>query len=333
MPNRLLCALMLLLSSVPVRAVVVEVRGDGGDFTSVDLTIADGVTALCTVKRPSTGYGTLCRFELPAGTRALTLRGRYVPQGGQRERSGERRYAVLDLGPATRELAATERPYGERVAAFLRTFDRLTGRGAEHGGHPTPSTAAEIAAAEKRLGYPLPPEFVSLLRTVGPLALGDDWVSKPGEIENAYDQMRHVWGTPDEAMVEEYSEAMRSVLKKSVLLYHEAGDGYGGLLYRPGPTQSCGEQGLYAWTSQEGGTDRLKNPDGSCMDFAAAFRWLVEWELLETESENAAEESTPSQLIVDGAAPVMKLRLEVDSSAEGFAPSLQGHWRGPYDGD
>lgn len=328
-----LWCVMTLVSCNSAHAVTVNVRGDLGDFKSAELAIVDGERALCTLKPAADGYGTLCRFELPAGVRALTLRGRYTPSGGLRARSGERRYAVLDLGPATRELAATERPYGERVAAFLRQFDRLTGRGAEAAKSDAPFSAADIAVAEKRLGFPLPVEFVSLLRTLGTLSLGDDWLMRPAEIDNAYDQIVHVWGTPEEAMAEEYSEAMRGSLKKSVLLFNEAGDGYGGLLYRPGPTKSCGDHGVYYWTSQEGGTDRLVNPDGSCMDFAAAFRWLLGWCLLESESENAAEESNPPKLVIDSEAPEMKLRLEVDSSAEGFAASLQGHWRGPSDGD
>ncbi len=329
---RQLLALVVLCCG-PVRAAVIDVRGDYGDFKSAELAIVDGGRSLCTLKPAPEGYGTLCRFELPAGVRTLTLRGRYTPDGGLRARSGERRYTVLDLGPATRELAATGRPYGESVAAFLGKFDQLTGHDRDVATRNPPFRASDIAAAEKRLGYPLPVEFASLLGTVGSLSLGDDWLSKPDEIENAYDQMIHVWGTPEEAMAEDYSESMRASLKKSVLLFNEAGDGYGGLLYRPGPTKSCGEHGVYYWTSQEGGTDRLKNADGSCMDFAAAFRWLLEWRLLESESENAAEESDAPSLVIDSAAAVMQLRLEVDGSADAFAATLRGHWKGPYDGD
>lgn len=332
MSLRVLIASLFLLSS-PARAVVIDIRGDLGDVKSAELAIVDGERTLCALKPATDGYGTLCRFELPAGVRTLTLRGRYTPSGGLRARIGERRYSVLDLGPATRELAATGRPYGERVAAFFRQFDRLTGRDPDTAKGEKPFGAVEIAAAEKRLGYPLPVEFASLLTTVGSLSFGDDWLTKPAEIENAYDQMVHVWGTPEEAMATDYSESMRASLKKSVLLFNEAGDGYGGLLYRPGPTKSCGEHGVYYWTSQEGGTDRLLNTDGSCMDFAAAFRWLLGWRLLEAESEDAAEDGSPPRLVIDGAAAVMQLRLEVDGSEDKFAVTLRGHWRGAYDGD
>lgn len=336
MSVRFLCVLLFLCCG-PAGAVQIDVRGDLGGLRGADLAIADGDRTLCTLKPAADGFGSLCRFELPAGTRALALRGRYTSSGGLRVRQGERHYAVLDLGPATRELAATERPYGERVAAFLRQFERLTRREGRAGPDTEVSVrlfgAAEIAAAEKRLGYPLPVDYVSLLRSVGSLSFGDDWTTRPDEIENAYDQMLHLWGTPAEAMAEDYSEKMRAALKKSVLLFNEAGDGYGGLLYRPGPTSACGEQGVYAWTSQEGGTDRLLNSDGSCMDFAAAFRWLIEWRLLETESEDLAEDSGAPTLVIDGAASLMKLRLDVDSGADTFALTLSGHWRGPYDGD
>lgn len=50
------------------------------------------------------------------------------------------------------------------------------------------------------------------------------------DIDSAYAQMRNVWETPEDAMQQDYSEPMRTLLKNSVLLFTESGDGYGGLL-------------------------------------------------------------------------------------------------------
>jgi hypothetical protein len=191
-----------------------------------------------------------------------------------------------------------------------------------------PADTKALAAGATRVGFALPPDFLSLLRSVGDFSIGDHSLMAAGELDDAYAQMLHVWGTPEEAMQSDYSEKFRDVLKHSTLLFTEVGDGYGGLLYRPGKTQACGEAGTYYWTSQEGGTEVLKNPDGSCMDFNAAMRWILDGFVIDELAESVGEELAHTVLIdSSGAAPEIELALSTGDSVE---VTLRGTWPGPH---
>jgi hypothetical protein len=193
-------------------------------------------------------------------------------------------FFALAAGAHTLEIRIDEdesKPYGARVAALVAQLQRTVPDAAIETREPP--TQAALDAAQERLGFALPPDFVSLQLAVGALAIGDSALMRADEIEVAYAQMIHVWGTPEPALAEEYDAKFIEELRHGVLLYTEVGDGYGGLLYRPGPTRACGAAGVYYWTSQEGGTRRLLNPDGSCMDFRAAWRWVLEHALEDLE--------------------------------------------------
>jgi len=320
-------------------AATMDVRARLDDVASADLAIvADGKT-VCSIKLPTRDAGanaSACSFELPANARALTVRGKYETAGpGRHMIEGTRSFAVLDLAEASKALTASSQAYGARVAEFANAVGRIAQ--AQLPGKAAPIKPgksvdqASVDAAQKRLGFELPADFVSLELSIGAVGWGDNEAMPMKNIDNAYAQMRNVWGTPEDAMQEDYSESMRTLLRKSVLLFTETGDGYGGLLFKPGASKACGEQGTYYWTSQEGGTHVLKNADASCMDFRAAFRWVLDWLLLDSVSDAIAEDAQTAAVLLDSSTARQVLDLQVARDSDRFSPSLRGYWKIPYD--
>jgi hypothetical protein len=333
-----LVAAFALAASGLSSAATLEIHPYLREGDSADLVVlVDGKQA-CAVKIAKAAADVhrkpACRFELPASASRLGVRGTYEGVRWSTKKryrhEGEQSWPLVDFAPAGSRLAQPGKSYGERVADFLAAANAFAGRqlGADYvqsieGGKP--ASAAAIAAAEKRLGYALPADFVSIQRTVGALRIGDHGLMSIEDVADADTQMRKVWGTPEDAMQESYSDKARANLRASTLLFTEVGDGYGGLRYRPAPTGACGEQPFYQWISQEGSDKALRHADGRCMDFAAAFRWLIEGFVLEDYADELASEK--GALLIDSSAGVQPLAL--DTSDERFAVSLSVRWQGP----
>jgi hypothetical protein len=333
-----LAATFALAAAGASRAATLQIHPYLREGDSADLTVLVDGKEVCAVKIAKAVAGvhkkSACRFELSASASRLSVRGEYEGvrwSTNQRYRyQGEQSWPLLDFAPVGSRLTQAGKSYGERVADFLAAANAFAGRqlGANYvrsleAGKP--ADAAMIAAAEKRLGYALPADFVSIQRRIGALRIGDHGLMAIEDVADADTQMRKVWGTPEDAMRESYSDKARANLRASTLLFTEVGDGYGGLRYRPAPTQACGEQPFYQWISQEGGDQALRHEDGRCMDFAAAFRWLIEGFVLEDYADELASEK--GAVLIDSSAGVQPLAL--DTSAERFAVSLSVRWQGP----
>ncbi|WP_395683978.1 hypothetical protein [Dokdonella sp.] len=300
----------------------------------VDLVIlADGKT-VCTLKGKEAGNAAAepgCRFDLAPATRVLQVRGRYTTNNGAGKpvaHAGTQALRLLDMASTSRHLLDVQRPYGERVGAYidaLRSLARDNGveLDIEAG---TPVDAAAIAAAEKRLGFALPPEFVSLQRTLGAIRIGDHGMTRVASLRDAYGAIVTDWGTPESAMTDDYSPKMQELLRASTLLFTEVGDGLGGLVYRPPPTKACGGRGIYYWTSQEGSEHNL-SANGACPDFTGAFRWLLEGFVVADFADDLDEEK--GIVLVDSSIGGQTLRLGV-SDDPGFAVGIAQRWNGPY---
>ena len=317
-----------------VHAVPVEVSAALWSGTEVDLVLAVDGNTVCTLKGKQgdadTAVDPVCRFELAPTTRTLQVRGRFVAtDDGRRQRyAGEQTIALLDLAPVSRLLLDAQRPYGQRVAAFIKALQSVAlehalGFAVETG---KPADAAAIAAAEKRLGFALPPELVSVLRTVGAIHIDDHSMTEAAALRDGYGAIIHDWGTPEAAMSEDYSPAMQKLLRASTLLFTEVGDGLGGLLYRPPPTKACGERGIYYWTSQES-SDHNLSANGACPDFTGAFRWLLEGFVIADFADALAEEQ--GIVVIDSSTGAQKLRLTV-AGGSGFAVGLAREWNGAH---
>lgn len=338
-PNPLVFAAALMLAaSVSSRAATIEIHPYLNEGESADLAVLADGKELCAIridkiaadayKKPA------CRFELPASASKLSVRGAYEGVHWNMKKryryEGEQSWPVLDFAAVGRRLTQPGKSYGERVADFIpaanafaaKQIDAVYANVLEIG---KPAGAAEIAAAEKRLGYALPADSVSIQRTVGAFRIGDHGVMPIEQIADADTQMRMVWGTPEEAMRESYSDKQRANLRASTLLFTEVGDGYGGLRYWPAPNKTCGDQPFYQWISQEGGDEALKHADGRCMDFAAAFRWVLDGFLLERYADEL--DSEKGVLLIDSSTGAQPLALR--TGTERFAISLVTRWQGP----
>lgn len=326
--------LLLAFAAASAQAATVQIYPYLDPGAEVDLALQVNGESRCTIKvsgAAQDAYRTpVCRFELPAADASIGVRGTYAAAKGKSTRV-ERSWRVLDFAGVGGLLTQPGKPYGERMAAFIPAASAFavkhlgnSYRGAIEAGQP--ASQADVEAAEKRLGYALPADFVSMQRRVGALTLGDHYLTPIGSIDDADTQMRKLWGTPEEAMRESYSDARRAGLRASTLLFTEVGDGLGGLRYRPAPTKTCGSRDLYEWVSQEGSDRVLKNADGSCMDFAAAFRWVLEAFLIDGWSDELGGEGV---LLVDSSAAVQALQLRSEFGAAGVG--LDVAWRGPHD--
>jgi hypothetical protein len=321
-------------AAAAANAATVEVHSGLDPGARADLVVQVRGEIRCTIRIAGAAAelrgAPACRFELPASAASLDLRGTYAPANAGRM-PVERSWRLVDLAGVAGLLSQPDLSYGERMAAFIPAANAFAARqlGEAHAGAVeagTPASQAEIEAAEKRLGYALPADFVSMQRRVGALALGDHYLTPIGSVNDADTQMRTLWGTPEEAMRESYSEARRTALRASTLLFTEAGDGFGGLRYRPAPTKACGSRDLYEWVSQEGGDRVLRNADGSCMDFAAAFRWVLEGLLFADWSDALGGEQA---LLVDSSAAVQRMKLGEAPGEPGIG--LEAAWRGPHE--
>lgn len=315
-------------------AAPVEVSVPLWQARDVDLAILVDGASVCTLKGKQAAAGTpvepTCRFDLAPSTRTLQVRGRYVTDddGKRKAHAGEQAIALLDFAPVSKRLLDAQRSYGERVSAFIEAMRALA---REHGidvdiDAGPPATAAAVAAAEKRLGFALPPDLVSLQRRLGAIRIGDHSMTAVASLRDAYGAIVNDWGTPAAAMADDYSPAMQERLRASTLLFTEVGDGLGGLLYRPPPTKACGERGTYYWTSQESGEHDL-SANGACPDFAGAFRWLLEGFVIADFADALDEEK--GIVLIDSSAGAQKLRLEV-SDATGFSVGLARQWDGAH---
>lgn len=333
-----LVASWLLVATVAVRAAMIEIYPYLREGDSADLAVLVDEKSLCTIRIENAAQDvskkSACRFELPAAAATLSVRGEYRGvhwDTKQRySRKGEQSWPLVDFAGVGGRLIQPGKPYGERMADFIAAANRFATErlGKEYGQRiraRRPAAQADIDAARKRLGYGLPADFLSMQQKVGAIVIGDHGLTEIEQVADADTQMRTVWGTPAEAMKEAYSEQSRANLRASTLLFTEVGDGYGGLRYRPPPNKTCGDQPYYQWISQEGSDKALKHADGRCMDFAAAFRWVLEGFLLEDYADELASEK--QALLIDSSAAVQPLVLQ--TGTDRFAIGLVVRWQGP----
>lgn len=283
---------------------------------TANLTLSIDSQPACTIalqEQPTKWVTRECAIDLPASAREFVLSGEFAfTDKVRRSRArGTQRWRIVDLAPVVGPLRDASRPFGQRVRDFVRAKSALEKT------HPTladdvsvePAAAAEsadaIKAAESRLGFPLPPEHVSLLRDVGAMEIDDSSFMAASTLNRADRQMLTEWGTPAEAM-KELSSEMMTVLRASTMLYTEVGDGLGALLYEPAlPSRpsGCGRQPAYYWIHQEGtgpSPERLMRADGkTCASYTEAVIWLLAQQVFALWED----EEDPHLVLVDRSAP------------------------------
>lgn len=268
-----------------------------------------------------------CALTLASDVTAITLTGEFSADGGKRMQKGTMRWQVVDIGPFLRPLRDRTRPMGDRVRDFLKQKAAFEARHASvleafYLSNAMPDPASEIAAAEKRLGFPLPGEHRHLLATVGGLELGDSSMTRAADIKRSYAAMIEDWETPKVELDKALTKSTRALLDATTLLYTEVGDGYGGLLYRPVGEPKCADGPAFYWIHQDeiNEPELLQRASGGCVDYTSAIIFTIAQDgLVEYDS------SEPNVVVVDRSAPEpQKLELTYDGS--GFAFRLRQDW-------
>lgn len=329
------CLAFFLVTPPLGAATRLQIRVYAYDVRDLNLQLLADGTPLCTLRGTKVSKLS-CEADLPTTAKQWHVRGSYevLTTFGYHRKTGESRYTVLDIGPVAQRLADRSALFGERMSDFIGALQQFRKQYSSDANYPLiekgkPATQIDFDNAKKRLGFALPADFVSLQKLTGAFSIGDHSLTAVKDIDNAYVQMRRNWGTPEEAMQTDYSAAFRKMLKESVLLFTEVGDGLGGLIYRPGPSQECAENARFYWTEQEGGTDLLKDMDGHCMDFAQAMDWIIGTFALDELADEVAQMSAPS-ILVDSSLAMQQVALTVDTNAESFRVEVRAHWSGPH---
>lgn len=274
-----------------------------------------------------------CTLPLPAAAAEIRVSGevkwKHWKKGRQVSR-GTQTWKVLDLGPMAAPLRDTSRPFGARMSdllAALPVFEKNSGGLVETSyllDAGEKGTAAAVAAAAKRLGYALPPEYESLVVDFGVPQLGDSYFVRPEKLVNAFEQMVTQWETPRAHLEKGLSAKSKSLYRSGTLLFTEVGDGLGGLLYRPAPVSECvGKAGFYG-VHQDGidSPELLRAADGSCRTFLQAMLWVLAEQLFQS-----FDDTGDAAVVVDRSAPApFRLTLHHDGGTTGPGFRLMPDW-------
>ena len=313
--------------------VIIQVWDD--EEYDADLNIVVDSLEVCQIrleKDQDKGLHDVCSFDLPKDASELTLQGTFSRvyetnifghNWGRRKRvHGRQQFKIVDTAPMTHHLRDTSRPFGKRI----RDFQKATVDFAQQFsiideellflelGKAVP--ASMIKAAEKHLGFNLPAEHVNLLLETGQFYIDYidySYLELAGKLDNAYNHIISPQGLgyPKDA-IDILPSNVITLLKSSVILYIEVGDGLGFLLYQLKGPADCNSKEAYYWIHDHYMVDPLllKNRDGSCKTYTEAMIWLLAQQFLYINYENYYSYPDTSIVLVDSSAPRgSKLRL------------------------
>ena len=277
-----------------------------------------------------------CSFDLPKNASELTLQGIFSRayetnifghSWSRRKRvPGKQQFKIVDIAPMTQHLRDTSRPFGKRIRDFQEAtvdFEQQYPVANDDEGIDFPLRLGEpiatdvVEVAEQRLGFNLPAEHVSLLLEAGQFYIRDSYLESAERLQNTYDYMISPQGLsyPKES-IDKLPSNVVTLLKSSVVLYTEVGDGLGFLLYQPKGTADCNNKEAYYWIHEDeiASPLLLKNSDGSCKTYNEAMIWLFAQQFFAPNSDYFyyafhTDENT-NVVLVDSSAPSgSKLRL------------------------
>ncbi len=243
-----------------------------------------------------------------------------------RPERGEQKWTVLDVAPLVIPLRDTQRSMPDRVSTFLQAKNDFEKTHSEIFDSPVSiefdekQSAESIRDAEKRLGFSLPPEHRDLLQKLGVVIIADSHFMKAESLFNSFDQMVQVWETPTERLLE-LSKDTQELLRKSVILYTEVGDGFGALLYKP--AVSAGGPPEFYWIHQDSisSPKLLRNNNGELKSYSDAVRFLFIHQLF------PLFDAGPGYVFRDSSATnASKYFLSPDAYADDFSLRLDINW-------
>ena len=270
--------------------------------------------------------------KLPAVVKEVQIEGslawKHYQEGNQKS-SGTSKDSFVDFTPAIRPLRSQE-SWGKRMDKLVKELVKLEKQQEDRGDSPSeniessgPVPPAEIKVAEQRLKFALPEEHKQLLQDYGAWSYSDSYCVASAALERADKQMLAIWGSPASEFAS-LSATNKALYQASVMLYVEAGDGYGALIYHP--TTAGGE---YYWIHQDD-LDRpakLVDSQGKPRDYSSTMRWLIANQILMfyedaffgTFIDRSSPTALPYELRLDFPAPkqprqprALEARLTVD---------------------
>ncbi len=330
-------ASLSLAASSPVSATPPSIRVDvhHAEERSGTVTLEVAGAPPCVIVLKGDGKSReACTIPLPAGVNAIRLSGevrwKHWTKGRQVSK-GTQSWKVLDLGPVVAPLRDASRPIGARMkglVAALPAFEKASGGLVEESAYLVDAgekgTAAAVAAAEKRLGYALPPDYASLVVDFGVPQLGDSYFERPEKLASAFEQMVKQWGTPRADLEKALSGKTKALYRSGTLLYTEVGDGLGGLLYQPAPVPECGGKAGFYGVHQDDidSPELLRAADGSCRTFLQSVLWVLSEQLFQSYDDTG-----DAGVVVDRSAPApFRLTLHHDGETTGPGFRLQPDW-------
>ncbi len=247
-------------------------------------------------------YLTSDAVKLPRNADSVEIEGdlawKHFREGDQKS-SCKSKYRLADFTPAITTLRSQE-SWGKRMDKFVKELVKLEKQQEDRAESPSewissdgPVSSNAIKAAEQRLKFALPPDHTRMLQDYGAWSYGDSSCVSADEIDRADKQMRSIWGSPASEFAS-LSEKNKVLYQESVMLFVEAGDGYGALIYHP---NSAG--GEYFWTHQDQLDEptRLDDSQGKPRDYSSTMLWLIANQILVSY-----EDAFPECMFIDRSA-------------------------------
>jgi hypothetical protein len=270
-----------------------------------------------------------CRLELPAGTRALEVKGRYTATRWDADArrthvssvAGEQEFALRDGSALSAPLRAPTGSARERWQLVAEAERRLVAGwdGTPLLAHDAPVATRAVDEAAARLGFALPPGYRELVTTVGALQFGDSHVPGPADLARADRTILHRWGHGDGGTPSWLSEGTSRLLARSVVLFFEVGDGMGGVLFVPPPNDTCG-QGWASFRFHEesmaSDMERLGAGGLGCAGFESRLEDAFGTFLFDAQAAALADET--GEVLIDEGATTQRLYLRYGTHGEGF---------------
>lgn len=323
----------LALAALPAGAIQVEIHTHWIPEAENSFTFLLGDRELCSFSgRAPAGRNLIdgvCRFELPAKARRLTVRGSITEtvwnsrtdESSSKSAAGSQTIELRDASAITAPLRDAAMPAAERWRrAIAAEAELVAGFGSYSSlSLEAPATAAELAAAEQRLGFALPADYRELVSTAGVPQLGDSYVAPVGELVTADVTILRQWGYGAPEHRKWFPQAAIERLKRSVVLFFEVGDGMGGQLFLAPPNAPCGERFATMYFHEEvgmaGAMEQLAADRLDCASFDGTLLGHLEsLVLLQIESDLATE---TGELLFDFSAPVQKFNLRYSVGDDG----------------
>lgn len=261
------------------------------------------------------------RIAVPAGARRLSIeRAGRLPLIGRKVGVGSNTVDLISVAGVTK-LLREDRPVNAlgnlnaAADALLRAIgSEFTSRdlGLEFGAKQSPEAVVE---AEARLGYKLDPELTAVLVTHGPVKFGDHGMPQASDLYSTERQFMRLWGAEESRVGD-----ARALYQSSTMVWIEAGDGYGAMLYAPKGPAACSGKHAY-WKIHQ---DTISEPwlvgGGQCGSLSDVLMEVLGEGLLNNIEDNGTE----NQLLVDPSMPDA-FPVWLEASGDG-KPRLRPDW-------